>query len=479
LISAYVQACFDFLVPRRQHLLVACIFNFGLVGLACGQTASTGALVGVTLDPSGAVLGDVIVHLTNQYGSEQSIISDQEGRFGFVLLRSGKYELQADKPDFKPLVLPNVQVYVTETSRVELRLELATRVEQTDVSSAPFMVQLDSSALGRTLNKLMVNDLPLVTRNFTQITGLSPGVSVSVYNAGELGNGGTVLSQLGKSTDGIYVHGARSYDNNWQLDGISVSDVQGSGAISGGIPIPNPDSLEEFKVQTGLYDAAFGRGVGANVSVITKTGSNKFHGTVFEFLRNDFLNANDFFLNRTSQPRPELKQNQFGASIGGPLKKNKVFFYTSYQETRQINGLAAGQTRIACNASLSEPPITDDRSPAALGRLFGGMKGAQGGVAVRPDGSNINPVALSLLKFKLPDGSFLIPTPQTLDSTKPFASRGFSTFTQPCDYAEHQGSASLDSNISQKSRLAGRFFIAKNNQSVTFPALFNPSGNIR
>jgi len=479
LISTYVRACFGFLGSHRQYVVAAFIFSFGLAGLACAQTASTGALMGVTLDPSGAVLEDVIVHLTNQYGSQQSITSDQEGRFGFVLLPSGRYELQADKPNFKPLVLPNVQVYVTETSRVELRLELATRVEQTEVSSAPFMVQLDSSALGRTVNKQMVSDLPLVTRNFTQITGLSPGVNVGVYNAGELGNGGTALSQLGKSTDGIYVHGARSYDNNWQLDGISVSDVQGSGAISGGIPIPNPDSLEEFKVQTGLYDAAFGRGLGANVSVITKTGGNSFHGTVFEFLRNDFLNANDFFLNRTGQPRPELKQNQFGASIGGPVKKNKVFFYTSYQGTRQINGLAAGQTRIACKASLSEPPITDDRSPAALGSLFGGMKGAQGGVAVLPDGSNINPVALALLNFKLPDRSFLIPTPETLDSTKPFASRGFSTFAQPCDFAEDQGLASLNSNISQKSRLAGRFFIAKNNQSVTFPALFNPSGNIR
>ena len=123
------------------------------------------------------------------------------------------------------------------------------------------------------MNKDTVSGLPLVTRNFTQIAGLSPGVSVGVYNAGELGTGATALSQIGKSNDGIFVHGARSYDNNWQLDGISVSDVQGSGSISGGIPIPNPDTLEEFKVQTGLYDAAFGRGVGANVSVITKSGT--------------------------------------------------------------------------------------------------------------------------------------------------------------------------------------------------------------
>lgn len=102
-------------------------------------------------------------------------------------------------------------------------------------------------------------------------------------NAGELGLGGTALSQIAKSDDGIYVHGARSYDNNFELDGISVSDVQGSASGSGGIPIPNPDTIEEFKVQTGLYDPAFGRYAGANISVITKTGSDKYRGSVSSF----------------------------------------------------------------------------------------------------------------------------------------------------------------------------------------------------
>jgi hypothetical protein len=158
-------------------------------------------------------------------------------------------------------------------------------VENTQVFSDPLMVQLDTSALGRAVNEETVSGLPLVTRNFTQIAGLSPGVTGGVNNAGELGTGATALSQIGQSNDGMFVHGARSYDNNWQLDGISVSDVQGSGSISGGIPIPNPDMLEEFKVQTGLYDAAFGRGAGANISVITKTGTNQYHGTIFEFIR--------------------------------------------------------------------------------------------------------------------------------------------------------------------------------------------------
>src|SRR5438270_1669770 len=189
------------------------------------------------------------------------------------------------------------------------------------------MVQPDTSALGRAVSRDTIIGLPLVTRNFTQIAGLSPGVAAGVYNAGELGTGTTALSQIGKSNDGIFVHGARSYDNNWQLDGISVSDVQGSGSISGGIPIPNPDMLEEFKVQTGLYDASFGRGAGSNVSVITKSGTNQYHGTIFEFLRNDVLNANDYFLNRTGQRRPTLKQNQFGFALGGPIKKDKLLFF--------------------------------------------------------------------------------------------------------------------------------------------------------
>ena len=275
------------------------------------------------------------------------------------------------------------------------------------------------------------------------------------------------------------MHGARSYDNNFQLDGISVSDVQGSGAASGGIPIPSPDSIQEFKVQTGLYDAAYGRYGGANVSVITKTGGNSFHGTVFEFLRNDVLNANDFFLNRADQPRPPLKQNQFGLAFGGPIKKDKLFFFGSYEGTRQVNGVAAGQSRAACSASLSEPPLTNDRSPAALGKLFGGMTGANGGTAINPDGSNINPAALALLNLKLPDGSYLIPTPQTVNLSRPFAEQGFSVFTEPCDFNENQFAANVDYLARPNSKIAIRFFRADDDENITFPGNgLNPAGNI-
>ena len=458
------------------------LFAIGLclVGRTFGQTASTGALTGVMLDPTGAVLPGVVVHLAKDGGGERkSVTSDENGRFGFLLLGPGKYELQASRLDFEPASLTEINIHVTETLRLELHLRLATHVEHAQVSSNPLNVQLDSSALGRVVNESAVSGLPLVTRNFAQIASLSPGVSTGVYNAGELGLGGTALSQIAKSNDGIYVHGARSYDNNFQLDGISVSDVQGSAAGSGGIPIPNPDSIQEFKVQTGLYDAAYGRYGGADITLITRTGGSDFHGTVFEFLRNESLNANDFFLNRTHESRPVLRQNQFGFGLGGPVKKDKLLFFGSYQGTRQVNGIAAGQSRTACTASLSEPPLTNDRTPSGLGKLFAGLAGAQGGTAIKPDGSNINPVALTLLNLKLANGAFLIPTPQTVDPKKPFAQQGFSVFSDPCHFSEDQLSTNIDYLARPNNKIAARLFMANDNETVTFPGNgLNPSGNI-
>lgn len=444
------------------------------------QTASTGALTGVTFDPSGAVLPGVVIDLVNQQTAEtESAVSDRGGRFTFLLLSPGRYELQASKAGFALLRSSVITITVTETHQLELRLGLATVDQGMEVTADPPMVQATNSALGRMVNETAVSGLPLVTRNFAQIASLSPGVTAGVFNAGELGLGGTALAQINTSNDGIYVHGDRSYDNNWQLDGISVSDVQGNGAGSGGIPIPNPDTIREFKVQTGLYDAAYGRYAGANVSVVTKSGTNEYHGTIFEFFRNEALNANDFFRIQANQPRPTLKQSQFGFVIGGPIKTNELFFFGSYQGTRQVNGLAAGQARIACAATLSSPPITDDRTQAALGKLFGGMTGALGGIAVKADGSNINPAALALLNLKVADRSFLIPTPQTVDLSKPFAAQGFSALTQPCHFSEDEFAGNMDYVASQKSRLTGRFFLADDNATVTFPGNGqNPSGNI-
>jgi hypothetical protein len=447
----------------RLHGLSVLLTKIALSTLFAGhlwaQSPSTGALTGKTLDPSGAAIPGVKIQIMRRDTSVTlSATSEEQGRFAFQLLPPGNYELQAIKGSFDPLRLNDINISVTETLRIELRLHLVTVAQRIEVPSEVSMVQTEDSALGRVVYGTAVTGLPLVTRNFAQIAALSPGVVSGVFNAGELGLGGIALSQISKSNDGIYVHGARSFNNDSQLDGIDVSDVQSTGATSGGIPIPNPDTIQEFKVQTALYDAAYGRFGGASVSVVTKTGGNAFHGSLFEFFRNDLLNANDFFLNEAGQARPVFEQNQFGFALGGPIKKDNLFFFGSYQGTRQTNGLAAGQARIACTATLRTPALTNDRSPAALGKLFGGMTGALGGVAVQPDGSNINPVALTLLNFKLPDGAYLIPTPQTVNRGAPFATQGFSAFTEPCRFSEDQFVTNVDYLATEKSKISGRFF---------------------
>ena len=465
--------------PFRGGLAVTGVITL-LASALWGQTTATGALAGELLDPSGAVIPGATLRLIDQRTSRTlTSMSSDSGRFSFLLLPPGSYELQASKTDFETLELFGLEVYVTETLEVEARMRLATQIQQTQVVSEPLMVQTDNSALGRVANESTITGLPLVTRNFAQIAGLSPGVAVGVYNAGELGLGGTALSQIAPSNDGIFVHGARSYDNNFLLDGISVSDVQGSGSGSGGIPLPNPDSLQEFKVQTGQYDAGYGRYAGANVSLVTKSGANTFRGNVFEFFRNKVLNANDFFRNLVGQPRAVLNENQFGFSLGGPIKKEKLLFFSSYQGTRQVNGLASGQSRVGCVASVVEPPLTNDRSPSALGRLFAGMAGSLGGITIKADGSNINPSALALANLKLPDGSFVIPTPQTKDQSKPLVQQGFSVFSDPCHFSQNQFLANLEYLPSTTGKYDIRFFISPDNQNVTFPGNgLNPIGNV-
>jgi Carboxypeptidase regulatory-like domain len=458
-------------------------FFLAILASTCtsAQTASTGALTGVVSDPSGLVLPGIVLHVINAATNEsESTTSDEFGRFSFLSLAPGSYEVNASKAGFAAFRSVGINISVTETHRLDIHLQLATVHNQVEVSSTEGpIIQTDNAALGRVVDETAVDSLPLATRNFAQITALSPGVATAVVNAGELGLGGTALSQIAESNDGIFVHGTRSYDNNWELDGMSVNDVQGSGLESGGIPTPNPDAIQEFKVQTGLYDAAYGRYAGANISVVTKSGSNQYHGTVFEFFRNDVMNANDFFLKQTGQPRSVLRQNQFGFALGGPVKKDRFLFFGSYQGTRQLNGLAAGQARIACAASLTEPPLTNDRSPAELGKLFGGMTGKEGGLAVEPDGSNINPAALALLNLKLPNGNFLVPTPQTVDPTKPFANQGFSVISQPCHFDEDQFLTNADYLASAKTKISGRFFFADNRRTVSFPGNFyNPVANI-
>jgi hypothetical protein len=443
----------------RIASLIVCLL------LACAtqlyaQTAGTGALTGTITDPNKALVADVQVTATNEVtGEARSVQSQQNGTYVVPLLPPGSYQLEFVKAGFKKSVKAGLRINVTETTRLDFELELGTVQELVNITAEAQLLQTESAALGRVTDRRLVSDLPLVSRNYTQIITLSPGVSASVTNATELGRGSS-----GESQGSFRAHGAFARDNNFQMNGVQINDLQASGFFSGGVAVPNPDAIEEFKVQTGLYDASFGRNAGANVNVVTKSGTNEFHGTVFEFFRNDALNANDFFRNKAGQGRGVLKQNQFGFTIGGPVKKDKLLFFGSYQGMRQINGVGGGGT-----SSFFSPPFTDDRSKAALGRLFAGQAGAFGGVAVAADGSNISAQALALLNLKLPSGQFVIPTPQSLNSAQPFALRGFSSFSVPATFDEDQFIVDLDYLHTTKSKFTGRFFFANSTQNTPFP----------
>jgi hypothetical protein len=443
-----------------------------ILGSVCcwSQTASTGALVGEVLDPSERAIIHVQIKANDPDNAvERSTLSDNEGQFTIPLLPPGTYQLTASKDGYLQTQSISVQVTVTETTRVSVPMKVMGKTQTITVHANVSQLQNDSMAVGGLVQSQSVQDLPLASRNFTQIVDLSPGVSSGVNNAAELGVGGGGLSQIDSGNDGVFVHGSRSYDNGYEFDGVPVNDLQGSSNASGGIPIPSPDAIEQFKGQTGLYDVSFGEHAGASVSLVTKSGTNRIHGSAFEFFRNDVLNANDYFLNLAGQPRADLKQNQYGATLGGPIRRDRLFYFGSYQGTRQSNGLAANQARIACSASFVMPPLTSNRSAQALGAMFAGMSGAFGGAAINDDGSNLHPVALEILNFKLPDGSYLIPTPNVVDPSLPFSIEGRSAISTPCHFNEDQVLASLDTDLPHSNSLAFRFMWSNGTMNVSFP----------
>ncbi|MBV8051568.1 MAG: TonB-dependent receptor, partial [Acidobacteriaceae bacterium] len=456
-------------------LLVFAVFT---LYQAHSQTAETGAISGTISDSSGAVLSGASVRITNvATGETRQAASQDNGRYTVPLVPPGTYTVEVAKSGFTTALNSGMRVDVAEVARLDVVMKVGEVVEKINVEASPTLVQTESSTVGRVVDEEAMENLPLVTRNYTQVIGLSPGIDSQVTNASELGRGSGGVSPT-QSTAGTFVHGARSYDNNYQMNGISVNDNEGTGGSSGGVPIPNADTIQEFKVQTGLYDAGFGHNAGANVDIITKGGGNQFHGSLFEFFRNEDLNANNFFFNRAGQPRGVLRQNQFGFTLGGPIIKDKLLFFGSYQGTRQLNG-ASTAINTTCAATLIEPPLTNDRSASALGALFSGQTGAQGGTAIAADGSNINPSALALLNLKLPNGSFLIPTPQVVNQSMPFASQGFSAFSEPCRYNEDQFMINSDYLQSSKSHFSERFFFVNGTQNISFPVgTFVPPGNV-
>jgi hypothetical protein len=346
-------------------------------------------------------------------------------------------------------------------------LEVGERSEQITVEAAAETLQRASSTLGTTIGTETVSGLPLANRNFTQILGLSAGSNVAANNA----------TAFGKGTMDISVNGNDPGQNNFQIDGVAINNMANLGSandtgIYGGISIPNPDSIQEFKIQTSTYDASYGRNPGANMNVVTRSGTNSFHGTAFEFFRNAQMNANDFFYNRDtcvnftsgSCPKQVLNHNQYGGVNGGPIKKDKIFFFASYQGTNSKNGVASQGN--AAGVALPPIPAGPRNTPAFISQLIAencNRPGLVNGASAFPlscGATSVSPQALATLSLKNADGSYYFP------STK-----GITTdFSQPAIFNENQGILNGDWLLNARNTVAMRYFYSGSPRTIPFYA---------
>jgi hypothetical protein len=401
-------------------------FAFSLCPLsALAQTPTTGRIAGTVKDRNGAVIvGAAVTVVSKTTGDERKVTTDSEGNYTVPLLPPGTYRVRVAANGFNSKLFDTVQVAITETTLVNADGTQALTVAGVIVDPvvvAP-LIQRDGPQLGRLVDSRAVSELPLVTRNFTQILALSPGTAVALPDN----------SALGRNSQNISVNGARTTQNNYQINGVDANRLGTNAANT--LAVPAPETIQAFKVQTSLYDATFGRGGGGNVQAITRSGSNDLHGSLYEYFRDDALNANNPFLKAAGVKRPMLKRNVFGALLGGPIKSDKAFFFASYQGTRERNG---GSSSSLSQSILIDPKLTDNRSAATLQATYGL--------------ASIDPVALSLLNTKLQNGQFLLPTPQA---------NGRYSGSAISRYREDQFNTNIDYRINKRTWLAAKFFFS-------------------
>jgi hypothetical protein len=457
------------------RLLLSLVVVLTLIGTALAQGGSTGAISGTAKDEKGAAVAGAQVDIINAATgvTERSTTTDGNGSFGVTSLPPGVYKIIVTATGFSKTELTDVKVNVTETTTVNVPLKVGEITASITVEGGATPIQLNSAATGQTLQSTTINALPLATRNFLTLLTLSTGANTEMFQSDALGRGAVTIN----------VNGQRPVNNNYQLEGINANDI--NLPILDNVPLPNPSTVQEFKTQTSLYDASQGRNGGGNIQVALKSGTNEFHGDGFFFLRNDVLNANDFFRNRTGQDRPRYRQGVYGLSIGGPIylphfgeggpvlhdTNKRHFFFFNYQGTHAASGTAAG-TNFATNI----PVLPNNRSEANLIATF-----FPGGLPLGFTG--LNPVAVAYLNLpgsKCPDfgGNFCIPT------VAPNAGNGAAGFNGPGGtlslgsinraslgtFKDNQFTITTDHQLTTNNKLTFRYFQSTNEALRPFGA---------
>ena len=318
---------------RRGACAAVCL-GLVLVGLhpsAAAAQSVSGTILGNVTDPTGAVVSDAKVTIVNEgTGLTRTVTADGHGEFVAPSLPTGRYTVIAEITGFKTLTLSNIEVGVDQRVRIDLKLEVGAMTESISITAETPLLQTSSSELGTTVTDEQIEALPLNGRNFVSLTRTVPGVLRGIPGSNIDGAG----SLAWRASASFSANGQRTRDNNFMLDGVDNNETW----LQTVVIFPSVDSLDEFKLQTSTYSAEFGRSLGGVVNLQIKSGTNAFRGSGFEFHRNDAFDANNFFNNRANRPKPDFKQNQFGATLGGPVFKDKTFFFGSYQGHREEQG---------------------------------------------------------------------------------------------------------------------------------------------
>src|SRR5438552_2240562 len=316
---------------KKLGLQVVAVLIGALLFAAYAQTTTVGTISGTIRDEKGAVVPRAEISIQSEgTGTSRTVKTDDNGFYLAPSLPAGRYTISTAPSGFKKTVAQAVDLHVTENKVVNLDLQVGQVTETVTVSSDAAPVETRSGEVSSLITEKQVTELPLNGRNYAQLALMVPGVSPPTSDS--FTTAGTGLD----SHVDMSVNGNQSNANMWTVDGVNNMDVGSNATL---LVFPSIDSIAEFRVERNSFSAEYGQAQGAVINLITKGGSNQFHGAGFEFLRNDKLNATDFFLNKAGQPKAKLKYNNYGFNFSGPIKKNRAFFFWNEEWRREQRGV--------------------------------------------------------------------------------------------------------------------------------------------
>ncbi|MGH9538357.1 MAG: carboxypeptidase regulatory-like domain-containing protein, partial [Terriglobales bacterium] len=347
-----------------------------------------GRILGRVADPSGAVLAGVKVTIVNEAtGVSRDAQTNDSGDFAFIEVPVGTYRAEFDLAGFKKNIRRGVLLEVNQVVTLNMVMQLGEAKEVVEVTSEAPLVDTTSTQLGAVVNDRSVSQLPLNARDTYQFLQLQPGVMSTVGSSNSIVYGSN-------NSGAVSVNGGRGRSNNFSVNGGDANDQ----FVNLPTVQPSPDSIEEFRVLTNTFDAEYGRNSGSIVNVVTKSGTNQFHGNMYEFFRNKVLNANGYCFSADGCPKPQFNQNQFGGTFGGPIRKDRTFFFASYEGRRIRQGVPSPAVTVplaserpsatqAFSDFSSESPFSGTLTSAYALNQRSGCTTALGAAPNIPDGS--------------------------------------------------------------------------------------------